>query len=133
MSKLNSQEEENRKKEINHMINHVNNEIERLILLREQYTKELEKPLSNNPKIDRFLKTNSGKDLLKKHNLQEKGYWEVRGEDPNCDLHGSHYTPLIGYYFGTLEDVLKIAVEDHRFYTWGAGGEIKKMDINEVK
>ena len=34
------------------------------------------------------------------------GIWEARGEDPNCDLGGYHHTPLLGYFKGTLGDVM---------------------------
>jgi hypothetical protein len=30
------------------------------------------------------------KRLLEKHSVEEKGIWQIYGEDPNCDLGGPH-------------------------------------------
>jgi hypothetical protein len=79
--------------------------------------------------VNEFLtKRYSGKELIKKHSLDENGVCEVRGEDPNCDLGGFHNQPLLGYFEGTLEKVLLTAVNLSGFYTWGGGGEIKKVE-----
>lgn len=58
----------------------------------------------------RYLQMYAGKELLKKHSLQEEGTWCVRGEDINCDLAGPHHEPILGYFEGTLYDVLHEAV-----------------------
>lgn len=79
--------------------------------------------------IKNFLDTNSGRRLMENHSLTESGVWAVLGEDPNCDFGGSHYNPTLGYYTGTLQKVLEVAVNLDNFWTWGAGGEIKKIDI----
>jgi hypothetical protein len=80
-------------------------------------------------KVNEYLTTRySGKELLKKHSLDENGVWEVRGEDPNCDLGGHHHQPLLGYFEGTLEKVLLTAVNLSNFYSWGGGGDIKKVE-----
>lgn len=71
-----------------------------------------------------FFHTYSGKKLLQEHNLSEEGTWEVRGEDPNCDLGGSHHEPFLGIYSGRLEDVIRMAVELPGFWQWGGGGRI---------
>jgi hypothetical protein len=80
-------------------------------------------------KVNEYLTTRySGKELIKKHSLDENGVWEVRGEDPNCDLGGHHHQPLLGYFEGTLEKVLLTAVNLSGFYSWGGGGDIKKVE-----
>jgi len=69
----------------------------------------------------------SGRELLKKHSLDETGTWEIVGEDPNCDLGGHHYQPKLGMVEGRLGDIIAYAVELPSFWTWGAGGDIKKI------
>lgn len=54
------------------------------------------------------------------------GIWEVRGEDPNCDLGGMHHSPLLGHYEGTIEDVLEHAMGLNGFWQWGGGGHLRK-------
>ena len=75
-------------------------------------------------KVQHFLNTYSGRSLLCKHSLEEMGVWEVRGEDPNCDMGGYHHRPLLFRARGKLRDVIGEAVNYASFYTWGAGGEI---------
>lgn len=82
---------------------------------------------------DRYLQeTYSGKELLKKHQLDEKGTWEVRGEDPNCDLGGHHHMPVLGRYQGTLNEVIDIAVNSAGFWQWGGGGDIQKISVESA-
>ena len=74
----------------------------------------------------------SGKKLLEKHSLNEEGTWRIRGEDPNCDFGGSHYKPELGTVEGRLEDVIRYAVAQPDFFTWGSGGDITKVSIKKV-
>lgn len=60
---------------------------------------------------------------VNKHPLNTYGMWLVRGEDPNCDLGGAHYMPTLGYFEGTLEQVLRKAVTLPGFWQWGGGGD----------
>lgn len=83
-------------------------------------------------KFSMYLQTDAGRVLQNKHSLDEVGIWEVRGEDPNCDYGGSHCNPYIGTYSGKLATVVKIAVLDDNFWTWGAGGYIRKIDVEFV-
>ena len=84
-------------------------------------------------KVFKYLSTHSGKRLTAKHTLQEHGLWRVCGEDPNCDMGGAHSNPYLATYRGTLNNVLKRAVELKGFWTWGAGGIITKInDIEDV-
>ncbi|MFC1723963.1 hypothetical protein ACFL0V_07545, partial [Nanoarchaeota archaeon] len=46
-----------------------------------------------------------------KINPEEEGIWDVYGEDPNCDMGGSHVMPHLGRYAGKFGDVLAIAVQ----------------------
>lgn len=65
---------------------------------------------------------------MEQHKLDEYGVWEVLGEDPNCDLCGSHHQPLLGYFEGKLEDVIINAVNINGFWQWGGGGNINKVN-----
>ena len=60
------------------------------------------------------------------------GVWEVRGEDPNCDFGGSHHSPYLGTFAGTLIDVVSMAVEMPQFWTWRDGGEIKLVTVVKI-
>lgn len=81
-------------------------------------------------KIEEYLKSSySGKDLLKNHTLDEKGLWRINGEDPNCDFGGCHHNPDLGTFEGTLQKALEFAVEHPKFYTWGSGGYISKINV----
>lgn len=52
--------------------------------------------------------------------------YAVYGEDPNCDMGGSHSNPFLGTVEGTFNDVLEHAANHMKgFYTWGGGGYIK--------
>ena len=78
--------------------------------------------------VRKFKKTYSGAKLLEKYSLDTNGLWEVRGEDPNCDMGGHHSKPHLGYFDGKLEDVIITAVNLKGFYSWGSGGEITKVE-----
>jgi hypothetical protein len=86
----------------------------------------------NDNNLDRFKKTFSYKSLTLTHDLQEVGFWNVRGEDANADMGGSHYMPDLGTYEGKLEDVLAYAVLLPRFWTWGGGGDITKVEVIKI-
>jgi hypothetical protein len=81
-----------------------------------------------NEKVQQFINRYSGQQLLAKYNLDYYSKWEIKGEDPNCDLGGCHSNPHLAYVEGTLEQAIEYAVETEGFYTWGGGG-----DIIEVK
>ena len=80
-------------------------------------------------KIDDYLKTYHGVQLLKKYNLSDIGIWEIRGEDPNCDMLGKHDNPYLGTIEGTLQEATEWAVNQNGFWQWGAGGKIKRIVI----
>lgn len=82
--------------------------------------------------LSRFSKTYSGRKLLEEHSLDEEGTWEVRGEDPNCDLGGHHHEPFLGYYKGKLSDVIELAVDLPGFWQWGGGDRIFKSSPRKV-
>lgn len=83
-------------------------------------------------KVNEFLHRYSGVQLLKKHKLDEYGIWEVKGEDPNCDLGGPHQEPHLEYAEGKLEDVIKRAVYLPGFWSWGYGGAITKVEPKTI-
>jgi len=76
----------------------------------------------------RFERSYSYRALFDKYTLQETGTWEIYGEDPNCNLGGSHITPRLGTAEGKLTDVIDYAVELSGFFQWGYGGNIKKVE-----
>lgn len=67
-----------------------------------------------------------------KHPINMKGTWLVKGEDPNCDLRGHHYQPNLGYYEGTLEQVMRKAVMLPGFWSWGSGGDIELVSATKL-
>ena len=78
--------------------------------------------------VSKFLNNSySGQLLLKEHSLNEEGTWRVFGEDENCDFGGSHHQPELGLFTGKLVDVVDYAVDLPRFWTWGSGGDIRKL------
>lgn len=81
---------------------------------------------------EHFLRTFSGKELLKKHKLTDKGLWRIRGEDPNCDLGGYHSQPDLGTVEGTLQNVIEYAVLLKNFWTWGYGGDITSVTVAKI-
>lgn len=69
----------------------------------------------------------SGKQIATK--LDEYGTWQVYGEDSNPDFGGSHHQPFIGYFEGRLGDIVQYVTEmEPRFWSWGSGGDFKKVD-----
>ena len=110
-------------------INEINKQIEKL----EAEKKELEAieqlPVIEQKVKDYLERTYSGRKLLEKHSLDEVGMWKVRGEDPNCDLGGTHIQPDLGIFEGTLKQALEYGVMHHNFYTWGGGGDFEKITL----
>ena len=76
-------------------------------------------------KFEEYLNTYSGRELLKKYSLDADGLWQIFGEDPNCDMGGSHHSPSLGFASGKLADVIEYGVALPRFWQWGAGGDFK--------
>lgn len=108
----------------------IDQQIKDLQAKREKIVREMEAKKTN---YDRFFETYSGRQLLEKHSLNEYGIWKVLGEDPNCDLGGSHHEPDLGLYEGTLEKVIRKAVDLPGFWTWGGGGCIVKTEIRNTE
>lgn len=81
---------------------------------------------------NKYINTYSFKELMKHHDLFEEGLWEIRGEDPNCDWGGAHGHPYLGTVNGKLLDVLKTAVDLPGFWSWGSGGEVKKVNVSSI-
>ncbi len=71
---------------------------------------------------DRYIRTWNGEQLLRRYSLDQEGLWQIRGEDPNCDMGGSHHQPDLGLVEGKLRDVIEYGVELSGFWQWGAGG-----------
>jgi hypothetical protein len=83
--------------------------------------------------INDYFETFAGQQLKGKHNLSDYGQWQIRGEDPNCDLGGPHGNPDLGIYCGTLQEVLEVAVNLPQFWTWSGGGEITFVTVRDAK
>jgi hypothetical protein len=91
--------------------------------------------------FNKYIKdTWGGKELLKNHKLDDEGIWEIYGEDPNCDMGGSHHTPKLGTVQGKLCDVIMYGASLPSFWQWGSGGhftllgkEIPKVDEHSWK
>jgi hypothetical protein len=71
----------------------------------------------------KYLDSYSGRELLKKYTLDQEGIWEIRGEDPNCDLAGSHHQPKLGIVQGKLQDIIMFGCTLSGFWQWGGGGD----------
>lgn len=57
--------------------------------------------------MNNYFKTNAGEILIETYPLDQEGIWQIYGEDPNCDLGGHHYEPLLATVTGKLEDTKK--------------------------
>lgn len=83
-------------------------------------------------RANEWLKSYTGRKLLEEYDLSEYGVWRVLGEDRNADFRGSRQIPYLGTFEGTLDSVIKHAVQLPRFYSWGSGGEIEKIEVIKV-
>jgi len=84
--------------------------------------------MSKTSRLKQYMEVSySGRKLLEKHDLKETGLWKILGEDPNCDFGGSHHQPDLGIVEGNLKDVIEYAVALRNFWTWGGGGDIRKI------
>ncbi len=93
--------------------------------------------MSKQSNYERYLNTYSGRNLLEKYSLDQEGLWKIRGEDPNCDMGGSHIMPELDIVEGKLKDVIEYGVELSSFWQWGGGGDFTLMSkpkkINPVE
>lgn len=83
-----------------------------------------------NNSYEAYTETYGFKDL--KDKLDTYGIWQVLGEDPNCDFGGSHHQPMLGFFEGKLYDVIHYALTLKGFWTWGAGGNFKQIEVVKV-
>lgn len=83
-------------------------------------------------KVERFMNGYSAKKLLEKYSLNHRGVWEVRGEDPNCDMGGAHHEPYLGTFEGELGVVIEWAVKQDGFWQWGGGGSIRPIEVKMI-
>jgi len=65
-------------------------------------------------------------------NKNKYGIWEIYGEDPNCDLGGSHINPFLGTAEGSHDTILAYAKTLPRWDSWGGGGYIQLRTENKV-
>lgn len=104
-----------------------------------EYNTESEAEQANNKiikerniKFVNYLNGYDGQELVKKYTLDSYGIWKIEGEDPNADFGGHHNPPFLGIVEGKLNDVIEYAVTLPNFWSWGAGGSIKKIDVVKV-
>ncbi len=84
-----------------------------------------------NSNFERYMNTYAGQHIPKA-DLDRVAVWEIRGEDPNCDLGGAHYQPHLGTVQGKLRDVIMYAVDLPGFWQWGGGGDFKEVKIQTL-
>ncbi len=84
-------------------------------------------------RLDDYKRTYGYGELIKKHpDMNESGMWQIRGEDPNCDLGGSHHQPDLGVVEGKLGPTILYAVDLPGFWQWGGGGSITKIEVAKL-
>ena len=83
-------------------------------------------------RVNEWLKSHTGRHILDSYSLSDYGVWRVLGEDGNADFHGGRQIPYLGTFEGTLNSVIKHAVQLPRFYSWGRGGTIEKIEVIKV-
>jgi hypothetical protein len=69
--------------------------------------------------------------LMELHATSDEGIWSIHGEDPNCDLGGSHVEPHIETVEGRYGDIVDYALSLPDFFNWGHGGSIRKIEIKK--
>lgn len=84
---------------------------------------------SNN--FERYMKTYSGQ-RIPRTDLDRVAFWEIRGEDPNCDMGGHHHQPYLGTVQGRLREVIEYAVELPGFWQWGGGGDFREVKVQTI-
>ena len=65
------------------------------------------------------------------YDRDEEGLWDIHGEDPNCDMGGSHIEPHLETVEGRYGDVLDYALSLEGFFNWGHGGSIRKIEVRK--
>lgn len=78
----------------------------------------------------RVLKLPQIQEAFRKHGISTVGYWELKGESPDAYAPGR----VIGIYHGTLMSVAKEAAKEYiKFFSYGSGGSINKIEIKELE
>lgn len=95
-----------------------------------QTTAERWKPMDNEVKSNR---EKVKQQLLGKHPSDRFGLWEIRGEDPNCDLGGSHHMPLLTRVEGEYAEAVELAVSLDGFFNWGPGGSVELVEFAKLE
>jgi hypothetical protein len=67
--------------------------------------------------------------LVAMYGLGEDGIWAIHGEDPNCDMGGSHIEPHLETVEGQYGDIVDYALALPGFFNWGHGGSIRRIEI----
>ncbi len=93
--------------------------------------------LMNREEMEKEVKEYLSSAYKTKYPLERYGIWDVHGDDPNCDLGGSHIQPFLGRFEGRFIDVLRYAVTMPRWRCWGQGSvglsaPVKKLTPADV-
>lgn len=88
--------------------------------------------VDQNSALEKYMKTYNYKELVRQYDYGDAGVWQIYGEDPNCDLGGSHVRPLLATVEGEFSEVLAYAVALPNFFLWGFGGSINKVEWEQV-
>lgn len=78
-----------------------------------------------NTALEKFKKQYTYGELVKKHTMNEYGFWKIRGADNNPDFNGTHYQADLGIYEGKLIDIINYAVSLEDFWSWASGDIVK--------
>lgn len=70
--------------------------------------------------------------LMAGHLGAEFGVWEIRGEDPNCNLLGDHHQPALCTVESSYEAAVDYALGLSGFVLWGHGGSIVKVQVRKI-
>jgi len=70
--------------------------------------------------------------LKAQHPNNPFGFWEIRGEDSNCDFGGYHHEPLLTRVESDYFDAVELALSLDGFFSWGAGGSIKQVEFAKL-
>jgi hypothetical protein len=73
------------------------------------------------------------KRLAEKYKADEKGVWKIEGESVNPGYSGCyHQKSMTTYVEGTYKNVMEYALGFPKFFVWGAGGDITKIEIGKL-
>ena len=79
-----------------------------------------------------YFQTHAGLKLLANLDPEHRGVWQVGVWQVFGERDEDGSSPSLGYYRGMLSDVIDVAIRLPRFWTYGHGGEIRRVPINDI-